>query len=235
MAVKKKAVFNWSGGKDSALALYKILQDTDFEIVSLLTTIDSTTSSSSVHYIPEQLLQAQADSIGLPLYKVLLPGQGLNEYNTEMQRAAEYFKKEGVTHFIFGDIFVFDVKSIREKQFNPLGIEVIEPLWDKTPEEVMDEFLASGIRTKVIVTQADKLGAEFVGRELNREFIASLPKEIDICGEKGEYHTFVYDAPMFKGRIDFVMDSPRKISHDIKLKEGNIETFTYWQIPIRQS
>lgn len=230
--MKKKAVFNWSGGKDSALALYKALQSNEYEIISLLTTVGRDNSCSSMHLIPSDFLEAQADSIGIPLYQALLPSKGLEGYEEEMRNAVEYFKAQGVTHFIFGDIFLHDVKAYREKQLQPYAIEVVEPLWNKTSEEIIEEFLASGIKTKIVITQADKLDERYVGRELDSDFIKSLPEDIDPCGENGEYHTFVYDGPIFKKKIDFSLDTPKKLSYNIKMDDGNTQTFHYWQAKI---
>ena len=149
MPQKKKAVFNWSGGKDSALALQKTIQEGEFELVSLLTTINEETLTSSIHAIPQKLLLKQADSIGIPLYTVLLSKEK-KTYEEGMTEAISHFRNLGVSHFIFGDIFLADVKSYRESKLNPLGIDVVEPLWGKTSEEIMSDFLKSGIKTKII-------------------------------------------------------------------------------------
>lgn len=231
---RKKAVFNWSGGKDSALALYKVLQSDEYEVVSLLTTINKSSRTSSMHSIPEELLQAQADSIGIPLYQVILPEKDIEGYNKGMQESTEYFKNQGVDHFIFGDIYLHDVRSYREAQLNPLGIEVVEPLWNKTSEEIIEDFLESGIKTKIIVTQAEKLDQTFAGRELDHSFIQSLPEGIDICGENGEYHTFVYSAPYFLNEIRFSLDEPRKEHYDFVLDDGTKKRYYYWQCQIKQ-
>lgn len=233
--MKKKAVFNWSGGKDSALALYKALQSNEYEIVSLLTTVSRETSCSSMHLIPSEFLQMQADSIGISLYQVMLPSKDLEGYEREMIKAVNHFKEQGVTHFIFGDIFLHDVKAYREKQLTPYGIEIVEPLWDMTPEEVISDFLASGIKTKIVITQADKLGKEFIGQDLDAKFVKSLPKEVDPCGENGEYHTFVYDAPMFSKPIGFSLSEPLKLSFDIRMDDGTTQTFHYWQVKIQDT
>ena len=202
MNPKKKAIFNWSGGKDSALALQKTLQDNEFDVVSLLTTINEETLTSSIHSIPIELLRKQAESIGIPLYTVLF-AKDLTGYDEKMRETVEHFKKQGVTHFIFGDIFLADVKTYRENKLNPLGIEVVEPLWNKTSAEIIANFIKSGIKSKIIVTQADKLDKTFIGKDLDENTINTFPNDIDICGENGEYHTFVYDGPIFKYPIKF--------------------------------
>lgn len=231
MTQKKKAVFNWSGGKDSALALHKTLEENEFDVVSLLTTINEETLTSSIHGIPLKLLLKQAESIGIPLYTVLL-SKDKKSYEEGMTEAITHFKNRGVSHFIFGDIFLADVKSYRESKLNPLGIEVVEPLWGKTSVEIMNDFLRSGIKTKIIVTQADKLDQTFIGREIDNEFTKSLPGGIDPCGENGEYHTFSYDGGFFKSKIDFEISKANRISYELKMSTGEMKSFEYWQAEI---
>lgn len=231
MNQRKKAVFNWSGGKDSALALHKILQDNEFDVVSLLTTINQETLTSSIHSIPVELLTRQAESIGIPLHTVLF-AQDLTNYDDKMRETVEYFKKQGVTHFIFGDIFLADIKTYRESKLNPLEVEVVEPLWNKTSAEIISDFIASGIKSKIIVTQADKLDQTFIGRDLDQDTVNLFPDTIDICGENGEYHTFSYAGGLFKKEIDFSILQTNKISYDIKLDNGQSQKFEYWQAEI---
>lgn len=232
MDIKKRAVFNWSGGKDSALALWKVLQEDEFEVVSLLTTINKESQTSSIHSIPLELLLRQADSIGIPLHVVALSKDTIT-YEQGMTEAIEHFKESGVTHFIFGDIFLADVKSYRESKLNPLGIEVVEPLWGKTSEEIFSEFLNSGIKTKIIVTQADKLDHSFIGREIDKHFSQSLPEGIDLCGENGEYHTFSYDGKLFKTKVNFEIVRANKITYDFKMDTGEMKSYEYWQAEIQ--
>lgn len=228
MKEKKKAVFNWSGGKDSALALQKTLQENEFDVISLLTTIQEETFTSSIHDIPLNLLLKQAESIEIPLYTVAI-SKDKKSYEEGMTEAVNHFKNLGVHHFIFGDIFLADVKSFRESKLNPLGIEVVEPLWGKTSEDIIQEFLHSGIKTKVIVTQADKLDKTFIGRDIDSDFVNLLPKGIDLCGENGEYHTFVYDGKLFNTKINFEISETKKISYEFKMDNGEMKSFEYWQ------
>lgn len=207
---KIKAVFNWSGGKDSAHALWRARQSELYDIVALLTTINRDSQRSTMHGIPLPLLQAQADSIGIPLHIVNLTPQGnLENYAEAMTCAALHFKEQGVTHFIFGDIYLHDVRAYRERQLAPLGIEVVEPLWGVVSSEiVMQQYLASGLKTVIVTTQADGLGMDAIGREVDADFIASLPKEMDPNGENGEYHTFCYDGPIFSSPVLFRLGTP---------------------------
>ena len=198
----KKAVFNWSGGKDSALALQKVLEEKEFEVIALLTTMNEETSKSSMHSIPLTILERQAESIGISLHPVV-SSTALKNYEETMSEAVYHFKELGVKHFIFGDIFLSDVKAYRESKLHPLGIEVVEPLWEKTSQEVIDDFLRSGIKSKIIVTQADLLDETFIGKDLDADLINSFPKNIDVCGENGEYHTLSYAGGLFQKEVEF--------------------------------
>ena len=228
MNIRKKAVFNWSGGKDSALALYKVLQQNQFDVVALLTTVNEETELSSMHAIPHSLLLKQAESIGIPLYPVFLP-KHLQIYEQRMKDAANHFKAQGVEHFIFGDIYLTDVRKYREDRLHPLGIEVVEPLWNPNSNEVMQDFLASGIKTQIIVTDASKLGKAFIGQDLSLTVLDLMSAEVDVCGENGEYHTFSYDGGPFKYPIDFNIIETRKMSYEFKLDNGEEMTYHYWQ------
>ncbi len=226
---KIKAVFNWSGGKDSAHALWKIMQTGEYEVVALLTTVNRDTHRSTMHGIPLSLLKKQAESIGLPLYIVdLTPQGGMEDYSSAMENAVRYFKEEEVTHFIFGDIFLQDVRGYRERQLVPYGIEVLEPLWGKTSKEIMDDFLSSGLKTVVVTTMADGLGEAAIGKLIDRCFVDSLPDYVDPNGENGEYHTFCYDGPIYRWPVPFQLGRPFSESYDIRMEDGSIRQFTYW-------
>ena len=233
MNIRKKAVFNWSGGKDSALALYKVLQQNQFDVVALLTTVNEETELSSMHAIPHSLLLKQAESIGIPLYPVFLP-KHLQIYEQRMKDAANHFKAQGIEHFIFGDIYLTDVRKYREDRLYPLGIEVVEPLWNPNSSEVMQDFLASGIKTQIIVTDASKLGEAFIGQDLNLTVLDLMSAEVDVCGENGEYHTFSYDGGPFKYPVDFNIIETRKMSYEFKLDNGEEMTYHYWQAIFEQ-
>lgn len=231
---KIKAVFNWSGGKDSAHALYKALKEDKYEIVALLTTINKDTRLSTMHNIPHSLLCIQAKSIGIPLYTVdLTPKGNMEDYNNAMKSAVLHFKEMGVTHFIFGDIFLHDIRKYREEHLNPFNIKVVEPLWDKTTDIIMEEFLSSGLRS-VIVTTMDILGEKFIGKIIDKEFVGSLPDGTDPNGENGEYHSFCFDGPIFRHPVPFKLNQPQKHSFDIRLDDGNVKTYFYWSADIHE-
>ena len=227
--MKEKAVFNWSGGKDSALALYKVLREGRYEVVSLLTTVNRASRRSSMHDIPVALLEKQAESIGLPLYVVDLTPQGtMGDYNEALRHACRHFVDRGVTHFIFGDIFLHDVRSYREKQLAPWGIRVVEPLWDRTPGQVMEDFLASGLRSVVVTVTEGMLDKSFLGRQLDRQFVDDFPPEADVCGEQGEYHTFCYAGGMFRTPVPFSLGCPERRVYPIGLDDGSVREYAYW-------
>lgn len=221
-------VFNWSGGKDSALALYKLLRDPRYTIVSLLTTTNKETARSTMHGIPQSILIQQAESIGLPLYEVQLKPKGsMDDYAQSMLEAVEHFKSQGVNQFAFGDIYLEDVKHYREEQLEPYGITLLEPLWGIPTETLMEEFLNLGFLTKLITLDASLLDLHFVGKTLSKQLIEQFPSNIDICGENGEYHTFCYDGPLFKKPIKHQLGNPITQSFPMKLEDGTQITHTY--------
>jgi uncharacterized protein (TIGR00290 family) len=226
--MKKKCVFNWSGGKDSALALYKLLQSGDYEVVSLLTTVSSETTRSFMHAIPLSVLRAQAESIGIPFFPVLYdPNEAMSGYETVMRQTVEHFRREGVTAFAFGDIFLEDLRAYRQAQLAPYGIELIEPLWGMTSEEVMRDFLQSGLQTIVVSTMAEKLSEQYIGALISPAFVASLPDEVDVCGENGEYHTLCVDGPIFQAPVHYTLGTPFRTQHTVKLEDGTEQTFAH--------
>lgn len=234
--MKEKAVFNWSGGKDSALALYKVLQEGRYEVLALLTTVNRASRRSSMHGIPVSLLEKQAASIGIPLYVVdLTPKGNMEDYQSAMEGAVKHFKAQGVSHFVFGDIFLHDVRSYREKQLSPYGIEVVEPLWGRTSPQIMEEFLASGLRTVVVTVTDGMLDKSFVGRTIDHDFVRDLPPGTDVCGENGEYHTFCYAGGMFSSEIPFSLGEAFRATYPIKLENGTVKEYSYWLGDLREA
>ncbi|SNA79308.1 diphthine--ammonia ligase [Flavobacterium psychrophilum] len=202
--MKKKAIFNWSSGKDSALALYKTLQDTEIEIVSLLTSVNKKHNRISMHGVRTQLLVQQAKSIGLPLHIMEIPEMpSMNDYEEVMQKTLTNFKEKGISHSIFGDIFLEDLRKYRENKLAEMQLEAIFPLWKIPTKALILEFLALGFKTIVVCVNERNLDKSFVGRVIDAQFIADLPDDVDLCGENGEFHTFTFDGPIFKKPIDF--------------------------------
>ncbi|EKT4549533.1 diphthine--ammonia ligase [Flavobacterium psychrophilum] len=202
--MKKKAIFNWSSGKDSALALYKTLQDTEIEIISLLTSVNKKHNRISMHGVRTQLLVQQAKSIGLPLHIMEIPEMpSMNDYEEVMQKTLKNFKEKGISHSIFGDIFLEDLRKYRENKLAEMQLEAIFPLWKIPTKALILEFLALGFKTIVVCVNERNLDKSFVGRVIDAQFIADLPDDVDLCGENGEFHTFTFDGPIFEKPIDF--------------------------------
>ena len=195
-------IFNWSGGKDSALALYHCLQNKDLNIKYLVTTINDVVDRISMHGVRVELLVKQAESIGIPLYQVRLPEMpGMTEYDAIMRQAMEYFRAEGITHAIFGDIFLQNLKDYRDARLAEVGMTGIYPLWKRDTSELIREFLDLGFGTVIACTQ-ERL-ERIVGKEITEELILSLPDDVDVCGENGEFHTFAFKGPIFKQDIAY--------------------------------
>lgn len=200
----QKAIFNWSGGKDSALALFNVLEHDQMDIQSLVTTVNKDKARISMHGVRETLLDLQAKSIGLPLKKIQLSEMpSMDEYELQMRTMLEFFKSKGVTHSIFGDIFLEDLKAFRDSKLGEVGIEGVYPLWKQETYEIMDQFISLGFKSKVVCINTKSLESSFLGRELDYQFLKDLPSDVDVCGEHGEFHTFVYDGPIFSSPVPF--------------------------------
>jgi len=202
--LKPKAIFNWSSGKDSALALYKVLQSNDYEIHSLLTSVNSHYNRISMHGVRSELLEMQAKSLNLPLHKMEIPEMPSMEiYEDIMKTTLNNFKKEGVTHSIFGDIFLEDLRKYREDKLTSIGFSGVFPLWKIDTTLLIQEFIALGFKTIVTCVNEKYLDKSFVGRVIDQQFINDLPSNVDVCGENGEFHTFTFDGPIFSNPIQF--------------------------------
>jgi len=199
-----KSYFNWSGGKDSALALHYALQSKRHSIERLLTNVNQQYRRVSMHGVREELLEEQAAAIGLPLQKLILPDQpSMSDYEAHMWSTVNELKKEGFTHSLFGDIFLEDLKLYRETQLSKAGIRAVFPLWKHNTTELLHQFIDLGFKTIIVCVKAELLDAEFAGRIIDRDFLKDLPKNVDACGENGEFHSFVFDGPIFKQPVPF--------------------------------
>lgn len=221
------AIFNWSGGKDSALALYHTLRNPDFKVRKLLTSINSETDRISMHGVRLSLLQKQAELIGLPLSLLSLPGEiSMADYDKLMSDKMDQIKSEGITTSIFGDIFLEDLKNYREQRLSEVGLKGYFPLWKRDTVELVHEFIDLGFRTIVVSVDGSKLDKSFVGREIDQSFLDDLPPGIDPCGENGEFHSFVFDGPIFNKPVPFRRGEV--VGKDYKLSKETGETVTYW-------
>lgn len=202
MIAKPKAWLSWSSGKDSAWALHVMRQRGDFEITALLTTINRTHGRVAMHAVRESLLDAQAAAAGLPLVKVGIPSPCPNEiYERAMAEAMAQARAEGVTHMIFGDLFLEDIRKYREENLAKCGIAPAFPVWGLDTRLLTQEMLAADLRAYLTCVDPKKLDASFAGRLFDKKLLADLPSGIDPCGENGEFHTCVVAGPMFASPI----------------------------------
>jgi uncharacterized protein (TIGR00290 family) len=204
--VKEKIVFCWSGGKDSALALHRLRQDPRYEIASLLTTCNEDFQRVSMHGVRISLAQRQAQSIGLPLDVIYLSRQTSNgEYQAKMSDYLLSRKREGVIGMAFGDIFLEDLKRWREANLATIGMRGVFPLWREDTALLIEEFLSLGFASITCCVDDAYLDESSVGRLIDRDFIAALPRGVDPCGENGEFHSFAFDGPIFKEAVTFTI------------------------------
>ncbi|CAM3692612.1 diphthine--ammonia ligase [Flavobacterium chungbukense] len=204
MSVPKKALFNWSSGKDSALALHKILQNPDYKIEYLLTSVNQHYQRISMHGVRVDLLQAQAESIGIPLKIMEIPEMPTMEvYENVMTETLSELKNNGITHSVFGDIFLEDLRQYRENQLAKIDFKGVFPIWKIPTKELIQEFVSLGFKTIVVCVNEKYLDKSFVGRIIDQDFINDLPENVDVCGENGEFHTFAFDGPIFSKPIEF--------------------------------
>jgi len=194
---------SWSGGKDSSLALYEILQNDKYEIVSLLTTVAEGYERISHHGVRRELLKQQAESIGIPLHELRLPQLNCtNEvYEAIMGKAMLEYIEQGVNAVVFGDIFLEDLREYRENKLALAGMNAIFPIWKRDTVKLVNEFINIGFKGKICCVVAKSLPKEFCGRDIDEEFLNDLPDNVDPCGENGEYHSFVYDGPIFNNPV----------------------------------
>ncbi|RTQ46624.1 adenine nucleotide alpha hydrolase [Hymenobacter gummosus] len=193
---------SWSGGKDSALGLYHALRAPALRPAHLLTTLNEHYGRVAMHGVRAELLQAQARRIGLPLTEVWLPEMPSMEiYEQRMTAALDELAAGGVRTSLFGDLHLADLRQYREQQLARIGWQARFPIWHKPAAELLAEFFDLGFRAIVVCVSEQHLDQSFCGRELDRDFIRDLPATVDSCGENGEYHSFVYDAPYFSQPI----------------------------------
>ncbi len=230
---KQKAIFCWSGGKDSSLALYEIQKQGEYEVKYLLTTLSEEFKRISMHGVREELLEAQAASIGIPLKKVYVSVGSNAEYEQKMEAMLIELKSEGIEHVIFGDIFLEDLREYRENNLAKVRMKAVFPLWKRDTKELIHQFLNLGFRTITCCVNDAFLGEKEVGVEIDTEFISSLPANVDPCGENGEFHTFCFDGPIFKSPVKF--ETGEKVYRPLSagtLPEGETKGFWYCDLEI---
>lgn len=203
MSPPTPVLFSWSGGKDSAMALHALLQKPDeWQVVGLLCSVADEFRRISHHGVREELLEAQAEAIGLPLDTLRIPfssGPCKNEdYEKLVGDKLQTYVDRGVMHVAHGDLFLADLRAYREKNLAKLGMTGVFPIWDYDTRQLVEDFEDLGFKSLLCCVQADKLEASFVGRHIDRSLLGDLPPDVDPCGENGEYHSFVYEGPIFR-------------------------------------
>lgn len=200
--MKEKAIFSWSGGKDSALALYELMKRADYEVAALLTTLNQDYDRISMHGVRRILLEQQAQSLGFALEKVLISKNSSNEeYECKMQEVLEKYQAAGICSVGFGDIFLEDLRKYREENLSKIGMKGIFPIWKFNTTELTNTFIGSGFKAVITCVDSNVLDKIFVGRTFDEQFLSELPFTVDPCGENGEFHSFVYDGPIFRDSI----------------------------------
>jgi len=197
-----KTLVSWSSGKDSAWLVHVLRQRGDIEIGALLTTINESAQRAAMHAVRVDVLKAQAEAIGAPLWMVPIPSPCPNDiYEMRMADALVTARAEGIDHMIFGDLFLADIRAYREQKLAGSGITPVFPLWERPTAELARAMIASGLEAHIATVDLKKLPAEFAGRKFDEQLLADLPEGIDPCGENGEFHTCVVAGPMFSGRL----------------------------------
>jgi len=199
-----KAIMSWSGGKDSAMALYEVRRAGGWEIEGLLTTITQDYDRVCMHGVRTALLEQQAAALGLPLDKIYLDANGSQEaYNAKMHTYLAGCRERGIEAMIFGDLFLQDVRQYRERNLAQAGMQAVFPLWGQDTPALAKRFLHLGFQAIITCVDLQALTQGFVGRRYDHAFLADLPPEVDPCGERGEFHSFVYDGPLFRNPVPF--------------------------------
>ena len=200
--MSERILFCWSGGKDSAMALHALVKRPDVRIAALLTTVTETYDRISMHGVRRELLVQQAQSLRLPLHEVRIPPHCVNAiYEARMEEALRVHYAEGVRTVAFGDIFLEDLRAYSEKNLARIGMTALFPIWKRDTRELIRSFHAARFRAVAACIDPKKLDRSFAGRELDDSFFCDLPTGVDPCGENGEYHTFVFDGPIFSNPI----------------------------------
>jgi uncharacterized protein (TIGR00290 family) len=199
--MKPRALLSWSSGKDSAWSLHVLRQQGEVDVVALLTTVNAVYDRVAMHAVRSELLRAQADAAGLPLWTVPIPSPCTNaEYEAAMTTALRRARGEGITVAAFGDLFLEDIRRYREERLADTGLRPVFPLWGIPTDALARDMVAGGLRARLTCVDPRQLGAQFAGREFDAALLAELrelPQPVDPCGERGEFHTFAYDGPMF--------------------------------------
>jgi len=200
----ERVLFTWSGGKDSALALYELQRKNGYDVVALLTTLTEGYDRISMHGVRSILLEHQANSLGFPIEKVYISKNASNEeYEAKMREVLQKYLTGGVSSVVFGDIFLEDLRKYREDNLAKIGMKAIFPIWKRNTVELARGFIDLGFKAVITCVDSNVLDKAFVGRLYDQQFLSELPSTVDPCGENGEFHSFVYDGPIFQKRVPY--------------------------------
>lgn len=195
----KRILLSWSSGKDSAWALHVLRRSSEYQVAGLLTTFNQAANRVAMHAVRRELVQAQAEAAGIPLWPVELPWPCSNSaYEDAMRAACDRALAQGIEGVAFGDLFLQDVRAYRENQMRATGLQPIFPLWGLPTPELARQMIAAGLRAMLTCVDPKALDANLAGREFDRRLLADLPAGVDPCGERGEFHSFTYAGPMFE-------------------------------------
>jgi len=197
-----KVLLSWSSGKDSAWTLHLLRQNPNLQVVALLTSFNVEANRVAMHAVRRALVETQAERIGTALWAVDLPWPCSNvEYEDRMRTVCQRASAEGITAVAFGDLFLQDIRDYRERQLQGTGLEPLFPVWQIPTEQLGRDMIAAGLKAKITCVDPSKLEKRFAGRDYDHDLLRALPAGVDPCGENGEFHTFVYDAPVFSSAI----------------------------------
>lgn len=227
----EEVILNWSSGKDAALAFHYLQQSNTYRVAGLLTSISAAYGRVSMHGVREEVLELQAERMQLPLQKIYLPENAdMASYNRIMGAAVAEVAGKGIRTMAFGDIFLEDLRRYREQQLAGAGMNTIFPLWKKNTAELVTEVEDAGIRAMIVCVNEACLGKEFLGRYIGRELLQALPKGVDPCGENGEFHTLVTEAPFFNAPLPLVTGAA--IHREYRLDEQQRSGFYFLEVEV---
>lgn len=201
---KYKTILSWSGGKDSAITLQRLLQDEEVSVERLLVSINTSTSRVSMHGVRKELIEKQSEVLGIPVTFLNLPeNPSMEEHDSLLKNQMSDLKKEGFTHCAFGDIFLEDLREYREKQLNRIGMKALFPIWDEDTAQLSQIFVDDGFKALFVCMDKNNSISKYTGELFSNEFLKEIPDDIDPCGENGEFHTFVFNGPILPKPISY--------------------------------
>ena len=223
---KPKAVISWSGGKDSLLCLHKALSEQRYEIAWLLTTVSGATGRVATHEVRAELIERQAERLGIPLVKMVMSDEPQSgDYERNLLGNLDRLKAQGLEVCIFGDLFLADIRVYREKLLEGSGLRPVFPLWDLPTDQLARQSIELGFKARLVCVNEQYLDRKFAGRQFDTRLLADLPENVDPCGENGEFHSFVWDGPLFSAPIEIRTGA---VEHRVRAHPGLAETSGYW-------